>query len=221
MSTRITDKTPAFLVVGHELLPEPSRPCTRAASTFAIGPSTLGPMSTPAVFLDRDGTLMVDVDYPREPNEVRVFSDVPASLKRLRDAGFASVIITNQSGIGRGLLTEQQYRAVHERLLASIGGELITATYYCPDAPGPNALRRKPLPAMVYEAAHDLDLDLTRSWFVGDKASDVECGRAAGVRAILVLTGKSSAGDADTRATYVAKDFATATQFILENQGAS
>jgi histidinol-phosphate phosphatase family protein len=178
-------------------------------------------MSTPAVFLDRDGTLMVDVDYPREPNDVRVFSDVPASLKRLRDAGFANVIITNQSGIGRGLLTEQQYRAVHERLLTSIGDELITATYYCPDPPGPNALRRKPLPAMVYEAAHDLDLDLARSWFVGDKASDIECGRSAGLRAILVLTGKSTAANPEAGAAYVAKDFATAAQFILENQGAS
>ena len=145
---------------------------------------------------------------------------MPANLQRLRDGGFANVIITNQSGIGRGLITEAQYRAVHERLLASLGANLITATYYSPDVPGPNALRRKPLPAMVLEAARDLDLDLTRSWFIGDRGSDMECGRAAGVRPILVLTGKSGSND-HIAAVYVAKDFASAAQFILENQGAS
>ena len=177
-------------------------------------------MPTPAIFLDRDGTLMVNVDYPSHPDQVRVFPDVPGSLRRLRDAGFLLVIITNQSGIGRGLITEEQYQAVQERLLTALGSDLIAATFYCPDAPGPDAVRRKPLPAMVHEAARSLALDLDRSWFVGDKASDVACGRAAGVRAILVLTGNATPEEG-VGAAYIAKDFASAAQFILENQGAS
>ena len=177
-------------------------------------------MPTPAIFLDRDGTLMVNVDYPSHPDQVRVFPDVPGSLRRLRDAGFANVIITNQSGIGRGLITEEQYQAVHECLLTSLGHDLIAATFYCPDAPGPEAVRRKPSPAMVHEAARALALDLDRSWFIGDKASDVACGRAAGVRTILVLTGNATPEEGGD-AAYIAKDFASAAHFILENQGAS
>jgi D-glycero-D-manno-heptose 1,7-bisphosphate phosphatase len=170
----------------------------------------------PAVFLDRDGTLMEDVDYCKDPTRVRIFPDVPESLARLKDAGFRNVIVTNQSGIGRGLVTVEQFAAVQKKLLELIGADLIQATYHCPDVPGPNAHRRKPSPAMVMEAAGDLGLDLVRSWFIGDKASDVQCGCAAGVRTILVLTGYGNAEPRDG-AAFVAKDFASAAEFILRN----
>ncbi|HYW44457.1 MAG TPA: HAD-IIIA family hydrolase, partial [Bryobacteraceae bacterium] len=104
-------------------------------------------------------------------------------------AGFRTFIVTNQSGIGRGLITEAQYRAVQEELLCQIGDGAIDASYFCPDAPGAPSARRKPEPGMVLEAAADFDLDLAESWFIGDKSADVECGRRAGVRTILVLTG--------------------------------
>ena len=174
-------------------------------------PSTLAP----AVFLDRDGTLMEDVDYCNDPARVKIYPGVSDALRRLKSVGFRTVIITNQSGIGRGLITVAQFAAVQNRLIELIGPDSIDGTYYCPDLPGPNAHRRKPSAAMVVEAARDLKLNLTGSWFVGDKASDVQCGRAAGVRPILVLTGHGTVNDGDG-AVFVAKDFLSATEYILE-----
>ena len=131
-----------------------------------------------------------------------------------------AVIITNQSGIARGLLTESDFQAVQERLLELLGNGLILATYMCPDGPAGESGRRKPSPAMVLEAARDLSLDLARSWFVGDKAIDVQCGLAAGTRAVLVRTGHGRDADA-AGAHFVAKDIASAADFILSDSGAS
>ena len=142
-----------------------------------------------AVFFDRDGTLMEEVHYCGDPAKVKLYRGVPDALARLKQAGFRLFIVTNQSGIGRGMITEAQYRAVEEELLRQIGDQAIDASYFCPDAPGIPSARRKPAPGMVLEAAADFDLDLAGSWLIGDKSADVECGRRAGVRTILVLTG--------------------------------
>jgi len=142
-----------------------------------------------AVFFDRDGTLMEEVHYCGDPAKVKLYPGVPESLAKLKQAGFRLFIVTNQSGIGRGLITEAQYHAVQEELLRQIGDGLIDASYFCPDAPEVPSVRRKPEPGMVLEAAVDFDLDLSASWFIGDKSADVECGRRAGARTILVLTG--------------------------------
>ena len=145
-----------------------------------------------AVFFDRDGTLMEDAHYCGDPALVRVFSGVPAALQRLKGAGFGVFIITNQSGIGRGLITEAQYRAVQEEFLRQAGRDSIDATYYCPDAPGLPSQCRKPEPGMVLAAAAEHHIDLAASYFVGDKYADLECGRRAGTRTVLVLTGYGS-----------------------------
>lgn len=142
-----------------------------------------------AVFFDRDGTLMEDTYYCGDPALVRVYPGVPEALRRLKDAGFGIFVITNQAGIGRGIITEEQYHAVHAEFLRQLGPCLIDRTYYCPDAPGAFSPRRKPAPGMVLEAAADFAIDLTQSWMVGDKCADIECGRRAGTRTILVLTG--------------------------------
>ncbi len=173
----------------------------------------------PSVFLDRDGTLMEDVDYCRDPSRVRLLPGVRTGLRHLKRARFCNVIITNQSGIARGLITPAEFEAVQGQFLELAGDGLIDATYHCPDLPGPESKRRKPLPAMVNEAAADLHLDLSRSWMIGDKAIDVQCGRAAGVRPILVQTGSGLHEDG-SEAEFVAKDFATAVEFILRNSGA-
>jgi D-glycero-D-manno-heptose 1,7-bisphosphate phosphatase len=144
---------------------------------------------SPAVFFDRDGTLMEDAHYCADPANVKLYPGVPEALDRLRHAGFRIIVVTNQSGIGRGLITEAQYRAVHQELLRQIGEGRIDGSYFCADAPGVPSVRRKPEIGMVLEAAADFDLDLPASYFIGDKAADVECGRRAGMRAILVLTG--------------------------------
>jgi D-glycero-D-manno-heptose 1,7-bisphosphate phosphatase len=177
-------------------------------------------MSQPAVFLDRDGTLMYEVNYCRDPADVRLVDGAGDALRRLKAAGFTLVIITNQSGIARGLLTEAEFQKVQKRLLELLGDDLIAASYMCPDSPAGESGRRKPSPAMVHEAARDLGLDLSRSWFVGDKAIDVQCGLAAGTRAVLVRTGHGREADA-VGAHFVAKDIASAADFILSESGAS
>src|SRR5580700_10566232 len=136
-------------------------------------------MSAPAVFFDRDGTLMEDAHYCGDPAQVRLYPGVSEGLRRLKAAGFRTFIASNQSGIGRGLITEAQYRAVQAELLAQIGEGLIDASYFCPDVPWAPSTRRKPEPGMLIEAAAEFDVDLARSYMIGDKAIDVECGRRA------------------------------------------
>jgi len=101
-------------------------------------------MSRRAVFFDRDGTLMEEVHYCGDPRQVRVYAGVSEGLRRLKEAGFRTFIVSNQSGIGRGLIGEADYRAVQAELIAQIGEDLIDASYYCPDAPGTASSRRKP-----------------------------------------------------------------------------
>jgi D-glycero-D-manno-heptose 1,7-bisphosphate phosphatase len=142
-----------------------------------------------AVFLDRDGTLMEEVHYCNDPSQVRVYPGVPAVLRRLKAAGFRTFIITNQSGIGRGLITDEEYQRVQAELLRQLGPELIDKTYYCPDSPAIPSTRRKPAPGMVWEAAQEFGVDLPISYLIGDKAADIECACRAGTHSILVMTG--------------------------------
>ena len=166
-----------------------------------------------AVFFDRDGVLMEEVHYCGDPARVKAYPGTGEALQRLRTAGFRTFIVTNQSGIGRGLITEAQYRAVQEELLRQIGPGSIDATYFCADLPGTPSLRRKPEPGMVLEAAADYHLDLSRSFFIGDKSSDIECGRRAGTRTILALTGYGA--DQDCAPDFTARDLADAADIVL------
>src|SRR5437660_2490624 len=144
---------------------------------------------SPAVFIDRDDTIMKDCGYCSDPQNVKIFPGVPKALRRLKSNGFKLIIITNQSGIGRGLFTLDQYRAVEAEVLRQIGDGLIDATYFCSDVPGQPSTRRKPEPGMILEAKREHQIDLSRSFFIGDKKIDVECAHNAGVRAIRVRTG--------------------------------
>lgn len=168
----------------------------------------------PAIFLDRDGTLMRDVDYCGDPAEVEVFPQAPETLRGLKQNGYKLIVITNQSGIGRGYFTEAGYRAVEAEFLRQLGDGLIDASYHCPDLPGSNSVRRKPGPGMIFEAQHDHRLDLRRSFMIGDKASDIGCGRNAGTRTILVQTGYG-AGETNCGADWIARDLAHAAEIIL------
>jgi D-glycero-D-manno-heptose 1,7-bisphosphate phosphatase len=142
-----------------------------------------------AVFVDRDGTLMEDCVYCSDPKNVKIFSGVPEALRRLKSNGFKLIIITNQSGIGRGLFTVEQYRAVQVEVLRQLGDGLIDATYFCPHVPGQHSTHRKPAPGMIVDATREHQVDLSRSFLIGDSESDVECAHNAGVRAIRVRTG--------------------------------
>jgi D-glycero-D-manno-heptose 1,7-bisphosphate phosphatase len=171
-------------------------------------------MSAPAVFFDRDGTLMEEAHYCGDPAQVRVYAGVSEGLRSLKEAGFRTFVVSNQSGIGRGLISEAQYRAVQAELLAQIGEGLIDASYFCPDAPGTPSTRRKPEPGMLLEAAADFDVDLARSYMIGDKAADVECGKRAGAKTILVLTGYGA--EQDCAPDYRVRDVAEAIRTILD-----
>src|SRR5215831_9137584 len=162
---------------------------------------------SPAVFVDRDGTIMEDCVYCSDPKNVRIFPGIREALRRLKSNGFKLIIITNQSGIGRGLFTVDQYRAVEAELLSQLGDGLIDATYFCPDVPGQHSSHRKPSPGMIFQAQQEHQLDLARSFFIGDKEIDVECGRNAGVRTIRVQTGfqQDAAG---TKADWIVEDLA-------------
>lgn len=168
----------------------------------------------PAVFLDRDGTLMVEVDYCGDPAKVEVFPNAREALRQLKRAGYKLIVVTNQSGIGRGYFSENDYRAVEREFLRQLGNGLIDGTYYCADPPETNSSRRKPAPGMIFEAQSDHRLDLARSYFIGDKTSDIECGRNAGVRTVLVQTGYG-AHETNCRADFVACDLAHAAEIIL------
>lgn len=173
------------------------------------------PAERPAVFFDRDGTLIHEVHYCSNPSQVRAVEGAAEALIKLSAAGFVLVIVTNQSGIGRGYFTHDDYRRVHEEVLWQLRPAVITAAYYdesTPDQPSP---RRKPSPAMLQEAAREHGLDLSRSWMVGDKTCDVECGKNAGLRTVLVETGHGK-DHLDCGADAVVPDIGYAADFILQ-----
>lgn len=150
-----------------------------------------------AVFLDRDGTINREVNYLARPEQLELLPGAAAGLRRLREAGLGLVVITNQSGVARGYFSEEDVARVHRRLQAMLGehGAGVDAFYFCPHHPeGQGAYRqvcpcRKPGTAMLERAAADLDLDLERSFMVGDSVSDMVAGQRLGLRTILVRTG--------------------------------
>jgi D,D-heptose 1,7-bisphosphate phosphatase len=216
-----------YLDVGtHQAL---KRARGEAAAVFPDGSGTSRDAPGPAVFLDRDGTVIEHVPYLADPALVRLLPGAAEALKRLRRAGFARVLVTNQSAIGRGMLTPERLHEIHaemNRQLAACGATL-DAIYYCPDAPARDDRTvvecpdRKPAPGMLRRAAAELNLDLSASWMVGDLISDVLAGLNAGCRSILVQSGPTSAAEAAALAarSRIAPDLAAATDWILGDRG--
>src|SRR6266536_620269 len=169
---------------------------------------------SPAVFIDRDGTIMQDADYCSDPQQVKIFPRVAEALRRLKSKGFKVIIITNQSGIGRGFFTVEQYRAVEAEVLRQLGDGLSDATYFCPDVPGQHSSCRKPAPGMIVEATREHQIDLFGSFLIGDKEIDIECGHNAGVRTIRVKTGPQS-DSTNSKADWIAEDLLAASEIIL------
>jgi histidinol-phosphate phosphatase family protein len=151
-----------------------------------------------AVFCDRDGTIIRDVGYPRNPEDVCLVPGAAEALAELHRDGFLLVLFSNQSGIGRGLVTEEEAARVHERFEAILArrGVRLDGAYYCPHAPEAGCACRKPSPGMIVAAAERFNLDLGRSWVVGDKDSDVEAGRRAGCRTIRLVAAPDAGGGA-------------------------
>lgn len=167
----------------------------------------------PALFVDRDGTLMVEVDHCRDPKDVKAYPGAAEELARARSLGWAVIIITNQSGIGRGYFSVEQFESVQAELIRQLDGN-IDASYMAPDHPNNPSLRRKPAPGMILEATAEHGIDLRRSFMIGDKDLDIECGRNAGVRTILVETGYGKK-NLNCGADFIKPTIAEAIQLVL------
>ena len=182
-------------------------------------------MKRSAIFLDRDGTLNVDVGFTHRTDDLLLVENVCAGLRLLQQQGFGLFIVTNQSGIARGLFREADMQAFNDalrRMLAD-GGIEIADIYYCPYHPTAGVGRwrrdsplRKPRPGMLLRAAEEHGLDLSGSYTIGDKKSDILAGRAAGCRTILVQTGRAGGGEPHLAAEpdYAAADLVQAAHYI-------
>lgn len=174
-----------------------------------------------AVFLDRDGTINEEVNYLARPHDLRLIRGAGQAIHLLNEAGLSAILVTNQSAIGRGYFTAARLAEIHDELarqLAACGARL-DAIYYCPHHPDQGCACRKPGPGLLEQAAAEHDLDLSRSFLVGDKASDLEAGHRAGCRTVLVLTGygaeQRAAIEARTPPDCVARDLLEAVRWIL------
>ena len=142
----------------------------------------------PAVFVDRDGTLIEEVNYLSRVEDLRLFPFTRSAVAELKAHGFLVIVVTNQSGIGRDIFDETAMHDIHESIQENLSGA-IDAFYFCPHLPCDGCKCRKPGSGMIDSAIEDFDIDLAGSWMVGDKKSDVELGKNAGLRSALVLTG--------------------------------
>jgi D-glycero-D-manno-heptose 1,7-bisphosphate phosphatase len=182
-------------------------------------------MRRPAVFLDKDGTLIEDVPYNVDPGQVRLLPGTAEGLRRLHDVGLPLVVVSNQSGVARGYFPESALAVVEGRLRALLQAEGVPLAgfYYCPHHPGGSVPAyavececRKPRPGLVRKAAAELGLDPGRSWVVGDSAADVTAGQAVGCRTVLIRKVSANLLPSPLRPPHhVAADLAAAAALVL------
>ncbi|MCW8850408.1 MAG: HAD family hydrolase [Melioribacteraceae bacterium] len=183
-------------------------------------------MANKAIFLDRDGTINIDTGYIGNPNLIELYSGVVEGIKLLKDKyGFLIVVISNQSGITRGLITHEDVDKVNKRIneILESGNTKIDAFYYCPYHPEFDSKEkcncRKPSPKLVFDAAEELDVELKKSFFIGDKISDSECGINAGMCSILVTNTISDAElnvlkNSQNSPNFISSNFLDAVKYI-------
>ncbi len=190
-------------------------------------------MADPAVFLDRDGTLIDEVGYATRPEQIRILGGVAQALRELADAGYRLIVVTNQSGIARGYLTEEDLERFHNALDRQLHllGAAVDAYYACPHHPQPGGMARsdlavecdcrKPKPGLLLRAAEDFGIDLAASWTVGDTWRDIAAGQAAGTRTVKLPadeTHRAPRPDDVAPPTAEARSLAEATRIILDRQ---
>jgi histidinol-phosphate phosphatase family protein len=172
-------------------------------------------MTNKAIFLDRDGTINVDKNHTYKIENLEIISGVVEGLKRLQEE-YPLIVITNQSGIARGLYTKEDYfvfrNEMHKRLKNQ--GIFITAEYFCPHNQGENCNCRKPQTGMLEEAAKNFNLNLKECWIIGDRLCDIQAGKNAGCRTIHVLTGPIA--NPLKEADFVAEDMIKSVDYILD-----
>jgi D-glycero-D-manno-heptose 1,7-bisphosphate phosphatase len=187
-----------------------------------------------AVFIDRDGTISEEVGYINHASRFRLFPYSASAIKLLNDNGWLAIITTNQAGVARGYFTEEMISTVHQRLTDGIESEgaKLDGIYYCAHHPSlgeaPYRLEcdcRKPKPGLISKAAQDLEIDLSESWMVGDRYSDIEVARNAGVKSAFVLSGYGRGEWEHQRASWkhqpdiVAEHLLAAVKQIVETAG--
>jgi len=175
-----------------------------------------------AVFLDRDDTIIKDKSYLSDPDGIEILPRAAESIRLLNDHGLPVIMITNQSGIARGIFTEERLHAIHKRLLSLLGdqGAKIDAIYYCPHHPegtvkglAVSCSCRKPNPGMLLQAAKDFGLDLPASFMIGDKPDDIEVIHKVGGKGVLVQTGNHHDME---HADFIAEDLLQAAEWVLK-----
>ena len=175
-----------------------------------------------AVFLDRDGTISRDVPYCSRPEDFELLPMVAEAIGLLNDHGFKVIVVTNQSGVGRGYFTEEILGKIHQKMLDELtkGSAFIDAIYYCPHHPDDNCGCRKPKPALILQAARDLNIDLQKSFFIGDSDLDVDAGKMAGCYTIRINAGPVLL-TTEQVADFVCPDLYSGVQWIMAQAGIS
>lgn len=180
-----------------------------------------------AFFLDRDGTINIDHVYIASPDGIELIPGSAAAIRRANDAGFKVIVVTNQSGIGRGLIAASELPKIHARLgelLQQEAGAKIDSYEFCPHHPDDGCACRKPGIQLVEAAAKRFGIELAKSFFVGDSWSDIDCGKRAGCQTILVRTGKGETTErnlgkknrAAANPDFIAEDLAAAVDWALK-----
>jgi D-glycero-D-manno-heptose 1,7-bisphosphate phosphatase len=172
------------------------------------------------VLLDRDGTLIVERHYLSEPAQVALLPNAAEGLRQMREMGLGLVVITNQSGIGRGFFDEVRLQQIHARMseMLAEAGLVLDGLYFCPHTPDDNCACRKPRIGLIEVAAKELGFDPAACFMIGDKTCDIEMGQRAGATTLLVRTGygKEQASSMDTPPDYIVDDLLDAAQTIRE-----
>lgn len=169
-----------------------------------------------AAFVDRDGTLIEEVNYLSRIEDLRLFPFTYEAVGLLKAAGFLIIVVTNQSGIGRGIYDEAAMHAIHDEMQVRLDG-MIDAFYHCPHLPCDGCACRKPGLGMIRSAQSEFNIDLAQSWMIGDKKLDIETGRNAGTRTAMVLTGygRTHSTDMDFKPDVLADDLLAAVREAL------
>ena len=177
-----------------------------------------------AVFLDRDGTIVEDVGYLNNPQQLKFIPGSIEAIKKLNEKGYKVVVITNQSGIARGLISEDMLQTIDKTLHKWIlnGGAHLDGVYYCPHHPehGVYPYRqvcecRKPHPGLIKRAHRELDIDLTQSFMIGDKDSDIEAGKRAGTKTVFVNSGQGNEKNLSQNPDHKSANLLEAVDWIL------
>lgn len=174
-----------------------------------------------AVFLDRDGTIIHHVPYLSDPDQLKLFPDTVNSLTMIRAAGFLTILVTNQSGVGRGFITADGLKIIHERLnnMLHDGGTKLDAIYYCYHHPDDNCICRKPKPGMLISASEKYNIDLERSYIIGDDPKDVEAGSLVGCKTVLMS--KETNLFLPVTPSFQAETLYSATEWVLQDATSS